>query len=368
LRLIGEEQLEDIALGAGVLGTGGGGDPYIGKLLARQAIREHGPVTVLDVEEVPDDALVIPGAMMGAPTVLVEKLPSGDEVVRALRNLERHLGRRATHTMSIEIGGINSVIPICLAARAGVPLIDADLMGRAFPELQMCMPSIYGKGAAPIALADEKGNAAVIEAIDNLWAERLARSITIDMGCAAYIALYPMTGADLRQHTIAGTLGLAQEIGQLVRETRARHEDPIAALLRRLDGFELYQGKVVDVHRRTEGGFARSTVSITGLDGHEGTSLMLQTQNEHLVAQVGEEVLACVPDLIAVLDSETAQPITTEELRYGFRVTVIGLPCDPRWRSEAGLQLVGPRYFGYEFDYVPIEQRAAARAVSAPAG
>ena len=72
-------------------------------------------------------------------------------------------------------------------------------------------------------------------------------------------------------------------------------------------------------------------------------------------------MLASVPDLIAVLDSEDAKPITTEEIRYGFRVTVIGLPCDPRWRTEAGLQLVGPRYFGYEFDYVPVETRASAR-------
>jgi len=147
-----------------------------------------------------------------------------------------------------------------------------------------------------------------------------------------------------------------------VRETRAAHGDPIAALLERLDGFDLFHGKVVDVHRRTEGGFARSNVLIQGTDAHEGASLTLQTQNEHLVAERDGEVLASVPDLIIVLDSENGQPITTEELRYGFRVVVIACPCDPRWRSETGLQTVGPRYFGYDFDYVPIEERAAARA------
>ncbi len=39
MRLLYEENIEDIALGAAVLGTGGGGDPYVGKLMAREAIR-----------------------------------------------------------------------------------------------------------------------------------------------------------------------------------------------------------------------------------------------------------------------------------------------------------------------------------------
>jgi DUF917 family protein len=139
---VGEEQLENIALGAGILGTGGGGDPYIGKLLAREAIRAHGKVEVVELVEVPDDALVIPTAMMGAPTVRVEKLPRGDEVVHAVEQLQRYLGGTATHTMSMEIGGRNSMLPFCLASHLRLPVIDADLMGRAFPELQMCLPSL----------------------------------------------------------------------------------------------------------------------------------------------------------------------------------------------------------------------------------
>jgi DUF917 family protein len=126
-----------------------------------------------------------------------------------------------------------------------------------------------------------------------------------------------------------------------------------------LGGYLLFEGKVVDVHRRTEGGFARSQVLIGGIGSDEGSTLSLQTQNEHLVAQRGEQVLASVPDLIAVVDSDNGQPITTEDLRYGFRVKVVSFPCDRRWRSDAGLEVVGPRYFGYDFDYVPIEQRAA---------
>ena len=79
------EDMENIALGGAFLGTGGGGDPYIGKLMARQAIAANGPVKVIDVETLPDDYLVVPVAMMGAPTVMLEKLPQGGEALSALQ-------------------------------------------------------------------------------------------------------------------------------------------------------------------------------------------------------------------------------------------------------------------------------------------
>ena len=82
MRKIGIHEIEDIALGAALLGAGGGGDPYVGKLVAIGAIQECGPVTLLDPEEVPDDALVVPIAMMGAPTVLVEKPLAGMSIKR----------------------------------------------------------------------------------------------------------------------------------------------------------------------------------------------------------------------------------------------------------------------------------------------
>lgn len=363
MRLIDEQELDDIALGAGILGTGGGGDPYIGRLLAREAIRAFGPVELVEVGEVPPDALVIPSAMMGAPTVMIEKLPRGDEIVHAFERLQGYLSRQATHTMSIEIGGINSMMPFVLAARHRLPLVDADLMGRAFPELQMCIPGIFGISTSPMAIADDKGNVAVIDASTNLWTERMARSLTIDFGCAALIALYPLGGDQLEQCTIVGSVTAAEHLGRLVRTTRANHGDVVQTVLAALDGFRLFTGKVVDVHRRTVKGFARAETRLEGLGPDSGGVLRLLTQNEHLVAERDGEVVVSVPDLIIVLDTDTGQPVTTEELRYGFRVTVVGVPCDSRWRTEPGLQIAGPRYFGYDFDFVPIEKRAAASTV-----
>lgn len=351
--------LDDIALGAALLGTGGGGDPYIGMLIARQALEEYGSVHLLDPDEIADDDLVIPTAMMGAPTVMVEKLPRGDEVMKALRTLEDYLGRKARATMSIEAGGLNSTTPIGVAAQAGIPLVDADGMGRAFPEIQMVVATIHGARATPMAIADEKGNTVVLQTINNFWTETLSRTVTIDMGCTAHIALYALTGRQVKDATIHRTISLAASIGQTIRATQRDHGDVVGALCRQTDGFRVFTGKVVDVNRRTERGFARGDATLHGIAEDAGRTLLLQFQNEHLIALVDGEPAVTVPDLITVLDVETGEPITTEGLRYGFRVVVVGIPCADAWRTAEGLDLVGPGYFGYDVPFVPIEKRFA---------
>lgn len=355
MREIGVQALHDIARGAAVLGTGGGGDPYIGRLLAEQAIRERGPVQLVDLDEVADDALVVPSAMIGAPTVMVEKLPAGDEAHAALRALEDVLGRPVTHTVSIEAGGLNSTIPLAVAAASGLPVVDADGMGRAFPEVQMVLCTLAGVDAAPLALADEKGNSMVMRTVDNAWAERLARTATIEMGCSALMAVYALSGHELADALVPGTITLCEELGALIRTERAAHGDPIGAVIERLGGRRLVFGKVADVARRTQDGFARGEARLTGLGDDAGHELRLHFQNEHLLATLDGHVLASTPDLIVVLDAETGEPVTTEGLRYGQRVVAVGAPCDPRWRTPEGLELVGPRTFGYDYDYVPVE-------------
>jgi len=348
------EQMDDLALGAAVLGTGGGGDPHIGKLTARAAMAKHGDVTLIALDDLDDDALVVPAAMMGAPTVMVEKLPRGDEIVSAFEGLQAYLGRKVTAVTPIEAGGLNSTTPFIVAATLGLPLVDADGMGRAFPELQMVSPTLDGIAATPMAIADEKGNSAILNTCDNQWTERIARTMTIQMGGSAFIALYAMSGAQAKKSLIGGSVSLAIRLGATIRKARRDKTDPIDALLAVTGGRRLFHGKITDVQRRTERGFARGEAVFGGLDEDEGAQLTIRFQNENLVALRDGRLVASVPDLITVLDAESGEPITTETLRYGFRVLVVGMPCAPHWRSEGGLALVGPRIFGYDVDYQPI--------------
>jgi DUF917 family protein len=352
MRKISSNDLADLARGAAVLGTGGGGDPHVGRLLAEAALREHGPVTLVDVDEVPDDAVVLPVAMMGAPTVMVEKLPSADQVGTAVQALAKYLGRTPTHLACIEAGGVNSTIPFVAAAQLGLPLVDGDGMGRAFPELQMVLPTLAGISATPLAIVDEKGNRGVFDTVDNHWAERLARTATVDMGCSAIISLFAMSGAELRRGWVPGTLSLCDEIGRTISQARREHDDPVAAVAGVLGARLLHTGKVVDVARRTATGFARGEGVVEGVGKDAGHRMVLHFQNEHLLAERDGIVEATTPDLIIVLESDTGEPITTEGLRFGQRVSVLAAPCDPRWHTAAGLELVGPRYFGYDTDPV----------------
>lgn len=354
MREITEDDLDDIARGAAILGTGGGGDPYIGRLLAASAVREHGAVSLVPLAELADDAVVLPVAMMGAPTVMVEKLPSAEQVGVAARTLAHYLGRKLTHVACAEAGGMNSLIPVVAAAQLGLPLVDADGMGRAFPELQMVLPTLYGISATPMSVADEKGNRSVLDTIDNRWAERLARSATIDMGCSAMTSQYAMSGAQAREALVPGTLSLCAELGALVRSARAAHADPVEHVIGRLGGRKLFTGKVVDVARRTTTGFARGEARLSGTDDDAGRELILRFQNEHLVAEIDGAVRASVPDLICTLDRESGDAITTEALRYGQRVTVLAAPSDPRWHTPEGIALAGPRYFGYDIDPIGV--------------
>ncbi|HLB90297.1 MAG TPA: DUF917 domain-containing protein [Terriglobales bacterium] len=358
MKRLDSEALEEIALGATVLGTGGGGDPTLGKLMAQQAVARHGTIELVPLDAVLDDDWIIPTAMMGAPTVMVEKIPGGGEVVDAFRMLEQRLGCRAFATLSIEAGGINSMIPMVVAATLGMPIVDADGMCRAFPEIQMVTPTLYGVSATPMALADEKGNRTLLETPDNFWTERISRAVTVQMGGSASIALYAMKGATAKKALIPGSLSLERSIGQTLLACRRQKRDPIDSLLSLLHGRRLAVGKVTDVRRRTERGFARGEVEIAGTQRDAGAQCRIFFQNENLVFWKNGQPQATVPDLITVVDEQTGLPITTELLKYGLRVTVIAIPCHEKWRSPQALELVGPRYFGYDIDYVPLEPAA----------
>jgi DUF917 family protein len=357
MRLLNESNIEDIALGAAVLGTGGGGDPYIGMLMARQAIRDYGPVELYSLDELDESDLVVPTAMMGAPTVMVEKMPNGDDIVNAFESVGKYLGRPIRATMSIEAGGLNSVVPIYVAARLRLPMVDCDGMGRAFPELQMVTHTIHGISATPFSMSDERGNTVLMETVNNNWTETFARSVTVNMGAMAMIACYAATVKQLKEAAVHGTMSKAETIGQTIRTARSQEEDPVNTVREAVGGYLVFKGKIGDVERRTEGGFAKGDAYLEGLDEHAGQRLQLSFQNEHLAVRIDGEFKVTVPDLIVLLDIDTGEPITTEAMRYGYRVAVIAMPCTDKWRTPEGLALVGPRYFGYDVDYMPVEQR-----------
>lgn len=348
------DDIRPIAIGAGILGTGGGGNPYLGGLHLAAVIREKGPQALLDPLQLADDALVCAAGSIGAPTVSIEKLPEGAEMVRALRLLEEHIEQPFDAIAIAEIGGANSMQPLIAGLQAGIPTIDSDSMGRAFPEIQMSS-FLFGSRArvTPFAMVDAADNAALVPAaVSDLWGEKIARNIAVSMGARAGLVGVVMSGAQVKAAGVHYTMSLAHHLGCQVIAAQRQKSDVPAAVADVLDGRIIFRGKITDVNRRTTKGFARGGVRLQSFGG--GERLEIEFQNEFLIAYLNGEAAVTTPDLICIVTEEEGEPVTTEVLRYGARVAVIAVPAPAQLKTQAALDVVGPAAFGYDVAFRPL--------------
>jgi hypothetical protein len=366
------DDLPALAVGASLLACGGGGNPYYGQLIARRLLSEHGPVQVIDVEEMRPDALAIFTALMGAPLVGIEKPPSLLALRVALEAVERSLGAAVDAFVAVEVGGAQSMLPLMLAATSGRPVIDGDGMGRAFPEAQMCTFLLYGFApGTPVAASDDHGLLWRVPRLPltlggatlgggggagrlvGVAIERVFRRYCASKGGQIYFTV-TLDTPSLKRTLVRGSLGLALGIGRAVLAARAAGEDPVGASLRISGGRLLFQGKIVDVERRFRGGYDWGALCLEGLDADQGRRAEIAFKNEYLVLRIDERVVLTVPDLIATVETETGAPVTTEVLRPGLRVSVLGLRSSPLYQTPEALRVVGPRAFGYDLPFVPL--------------
>jgi uncharacterized protein len=347
---IGPADIPALAAGCAILGTGGGGSVTTSQLAVGMALEEFGPVRVMQVDEITGDDLVVCMSAIGAPTVGIEMIPAAHQAETLLREVESFAGRKVTALMAAEIGGSNGVGPVGWAARLGIAVLDADGMGRAFPQATMVSMNAAGVPCDFTVLCDVVGNVIAMKTVDLSWLERHARAVTVASGSLCLGAHYPLTADTIKGAVIEGTVTRAIEVGRALLGA----SDPVAGLAEVLGADVLITGKVTDVERRTEGGFVRGSVTIAGTGADRDRLQRVELQNENLVVLEDGEVIATVPDLITIVDAETGHAISTELLRFGQRVAVVAWPCDPLWRTERGLELVGPAAFGYDLPYHPI--------------
>lgn len=347
MKLLTTDDLENLTLGSAVLGSGGGGDPSYVVLMTKYLMEKHGPIRILSVEELQEEDFIVPLSMMGAPLINMERLLSGRELDILLQTIERRMERKPTVLMAAEIGGANAFTPLLIAAKSGLPVLDADMIGRAFPELQMSSCYLKKLKSTPAVIADCLGNTAVLETGDANTLERIARSITVSMGSSSAVGFYCMKGSDVPSAVIPGTLTQALEWGETMTKARKEGRDPIQALIDSSGARALGRGTLIDINQTVADGFLQGSVVIL----NENEKITLFYQNEYLLAKRGNDILASTPDLLVLLEENSGTPLTSEALRYGLQTALIAIPAPEIWQTATGLELVGPRAFGYEIDY-----------------
>ena len=397
--------IECICIGAGILGCGGGGNPYLGKLGLLKSLQEcSGPPKVVSPDaKLHPKGLVLACGIMGAPLVCVERFSQIELAIRegvyALHDLYNNRGYVGGNLdnvadvevkfskgvkyiddytltdkgksnmdeksrvdsgsilfsclMSYEIGGSNSTTALLPASKLQLPVIDADAMGRAFPELQMTTLNIYGASSAPHVLVSMSGKMHIIlEAESMKQVEDHFRPVCVENGCLAVLVSPPITFDQVKSKTVVGTVTRVWELGRAVLGSPASGNTSLQSIINSTDAQILIEGKISAVDRVTVGGFNRGSFTITGWKTHEGSEVVVDFQNEFLIATRDGKVKATTPDLISLVDAESGFAISTDELRFGLRVVLLLIPAPPELLTSQALPVVSPRAFNYDTEYI----------------
>lgn len=323
--------LADLARGSAILGSGGGGPADVTVPVAGQAIEECGPVRVVDPAALPPGARVMPVGLVGSPAVAAERPGGRDEPARLRDRFEALHGAPVAAVMSSEIGGLNACVAVAWAARLGLPLLDADSMGRAFPRMDQNVLELAGLRPGPAVLMDEHGHTVVIDDVDGAHLEQFARVAVVAFGGRAVSTDYPLTAGQAARHAVAGSVTRALGLG--------RGEEPAPLLTGKISSVRRYATEDAD-------GDDATAVLLEGTGPDSGRMVLVEARSEFVAALEDGVPLAVVPDVIALVDATTGWAVPVEEIRYGLRVRLITLRSDPVWYTPQGLRLAGPRAFG----------------------
>jgi len=367
------QECEDFIRGLTFLGTGGGGSPERGldRLLAElEAGHEIGWV---DIADLPDEAWTATVAGLGGrppkdgPSVeelarigLIE--PRADNpLVVAVQELATYAGVELDAIVPGEIGAGNVPAPLTVARQLGVPAVDGDYAGgRAIPEIGQTIPEVLGTPLFPMATVDRWGNICIIkEAVSTAMADRIGRMLAAAAYGGIAFAAYLLPVREAKEVMIQGTLTQAYQVGRVLREAVEKRLDPADEVTRFIGGWVLFRGEVTEteVEDKEAYMFGYGTHHLRGLGEDAGHTFRIWYKNEFHVTWRDGQPFVTSPDSIAVINSETGEPQTNYSIAPGQKVTVIGRKGAQAHRTERGVEVLGPRHFGFDIEYVPIEEQ-----------
>lgn len=377
VRTLSEQELLDMMLGSSIQASRGSNTESMIRRI-KDALAQGKTFTMIAVEDVPDDWTIVSPAGVGGggaweyvrERTRKQNLPTVPNAqLRAVQALSQHIGKKFDAIIRVEAAAA-TVTALMTAAELGVPLVDACFSGRARPEIQQQIPWINGIPSSPAALVTRWGDVVILDkTVDDYRVEDLARAVAVSSGGGSPMALTPMSGSDLKRGVIRGSVSQAILFGRTVREARAQGKDPIQALVTVSNGYKLFQGVVTKSVDKGERGFSWSDVEIRGTKEFEGHTYTVFVKNENNLTWLDGKPDAMSPDFIANLNPSTGDTMNPKVLgsyTVNEEVVIVGWPNSPMWRTPRGIEVFGPRHFGYDFDYVPIEELQKNRTLKRP--
>lgn len=338
------EHLPALEAGAVLLGSGGGGGLSVGAVLLRTVLAGRS-IDVVPAADLPADATIIHVGDVGSPDVIAERLLDGAGLTRAIHLVSERVGSSPAAVGIIEIGGLNALTPLAAAAHLGLPVVDGDLMGRAFPSIRQTTLAIEGLSPTPIALVDPGGAAIVIEGGTPARVEALLQAAVGAMGGAAAIALYAVPAGQLAARGVAGSLTACERLG---RAYLATPPGDAARLADALGGRVLFTGRVDDLV--PQDGSAPGSLTLT--DDAAGTSARVDHFDEFLAVAVDGVTIARAPHVIVALNEHDHVVLRTDQVRAGQRLVIMGLPALNAWAARHDA-IVGPAGYGIDLEEGP---------------
>ena len=365
VRELSREDLMDFIYGADIYGTGGGGS----RSWALQQLEEaegYG-FRLIDVDEVPGDAVVAcPYGVGGGVREEVRRRLSGlprlkrrEVVSLGVEALEGFLGRELYGFVACELGAGNTFLAMYMAALTGRYIVDGDAVGRSVPEVGHSTFNLLGIDITPYVVVSPFGDVLIVtRVLNDSRAEDIDRYLAVASGGGVTVIDHPIEGWRLRGAIVEGTISKSMEVGRALRRAGEEHRDPVEAVVEATGGAVIFRGVVEMFRREGREGFLWGETRIRGLGEYAGRRMRIWFKNENLISWLdGKPYITC-PDLITLLDPERGYALSnfTDEINPGREVAVIAIKAPEIWRTERGLELLSPRYFGFDIPYRPMEE------------
>ena len=369
------DDAEALILGLGMFATGGGGLAERGRTYMRALLDDRLAVSWTPIGRIPSTTLTC--SVYGMGSIAPHRPMSDDEMrafgvegervsrpwLRAVDQLEGHLGERIGAIIPFELGPANTLVAVDAAIRSNRTLVDGDYIGRALPKMSQALPAIHRRDAWPLAICDPWGNALVMtDCASPAVAERIGKMVSkvtkaVDVGASCSHAAFPLTVESASPVIVPGTLSRALAVGRRVIAARSTGGGPIAAATEALGGLVLFTGIVSQRKwQDSADGYMEGTTVVDGTQTFNGATARIWFLNEHHVCWVGDDPVAMSPDIITVVSIEGAEPISNAQIEEGMEVSVLGLPAPAAYRSGPALSATEPRHYGLDLDFTPIEQ------------